>query len=60
MSMEKKLIVVFDKEAIGKRGVDVLFWRMANRNLPAETILIRGDIIIRKSTVTPRIHDLHQ
>ncbi|MEC0231841.1 LacI family DNA-binding transcriptional regulator [Paenibacillus alba] len=46
------------KEIIGKRGVDVLFWRMANRDLPAETILIRGDILVRKSTVTPRIHDL--
>ncbi|MEW9702077.1 LacI family DNA-binding transcriptional regulator [Paenibacillus sp. SI8] len=46
------------KETIGKRGVDVLFWRMANRDLPAETILIRGDIIVRKSALSPRIHDL--
>lgn len=46
------------KETIGKRGVDVLFWRIANRELPAETILIRGEIIVRKSALSPRIHDL--
>ncbi|UKS26789.1 LacI family DNA-binding transcriptional regulator [Paenibacillus sp. HWE-109] len=46
------------KETIGKRGVDVLFWRIANRDSPAETIQIRGDLIVRKSAVTPRIHNL--
>ncbi|WP_084225754.1 LacI family DNA-binding transcriptional regulator [Paenibacillus pectinilyticus] len=46
------------KELIGKRGVDVLFWRIENPELPAETILLRGDIIVRNSTATSRIHDL--
>lgn len=46
------------KELIGKRSVDVLFWRIANRDLPAETILLKGEIIVRQSAATSRIHDL--
>lgn len=58
-SMQAELTTVHvKKELIGKRGVDVLFWRIKNRDLPAETILLKGEIIIRKSAATSRIHDL--
>ncbi|UJF32722.1 substrate-binding domain-containing protein [Paenibacillus hexagrammi] len=59
-NMPELTTVNVTKETLGKRGADVLFWRMANRDLPAETILIRGEVLIRNSAATPRIYDLPQ
>ncbi|ADU31609.1 LacI family DNA-binding transcriptional regulator [Evansella cellulosilytica] len=40
------------KEAIGKRAVEKLFWRFNHADFPIEKILIRGEIIIRRSVAS--------
>lgn len=39
-----------NKELMGKRSVDKLLWRMANRDSNIEKTLIYGDVIMRNST----------
>ncbi|THG89723.1 LacI family transcription regulator [Alkalihalobacillus alcalophilus ATCC 27647 = CGMCC 1.3604] len=42
------------KEAIGKRAVSKLLWRVENIDYPPEKLLIKGELILRKSTGVPR------
>ena len=39
-----------DKEALGRRAVDTLLWRIARPDEPKEKILLAGDIVLRQST----------
>ena len=41
------------KEAMGRRAVSMLLWRMENFEFPFEKILISGDMLIRESISTP-------
>ncbi|WP_078555594.1 substrate-binding domain-containing protein [Bacillus alkalicellulosilyticus] len=42
------------KEAIGKRAVSKLYWRIANHSYPPEKTLVQGEVIIRKSVAPPK------
>lgn len=41
------------KEAIGKRAVSMLLWRVENFEFPSEKVLVSGDMLIRESLSAP-------
>ncbi|MBD0383598.1 LacI family DNA-binding transcriptional regulator [Paenibacillus sedimenti] len=38
-----------EKEALGIKAVDLLLWRLKNRQMPFEKILLQSDLIVRES-----------
>ncbi|MBB6633224.1 substrate-binding domain-containing protein [Cohnella thailandensis] len=43
-----------ESEALGIKGVELLFWRLANLQMPHEKLLLQGDLIIKGSIAPPR------
>ncbi|MFC4102677.1 LacI family DNA-binding transcriptional regulator [Paenibacillus xanthanilyticus] len=43
-----------ESEALGIKGVEMLFWRLANLHMPHEKLLLQSDLIIKGSIAPPR------
>jgi LacI family transcriptional regulator len=48
-----------EKEALGTKAVDLLFWRIVNHQMPYEKVLLQSNLIIRGSSTAPQNNRNH-